>query len=65
LREPINIHSIGESLYLIKGRYRVFMIGGWGIEIGEFSISIRHSKTEALNKVKRAFWRTQTFFNGK
>ncbi|NEN23683.1 hypothetical protein G3O08_09235 [Cryomorpha ignava] len=65
MSRPLNLNSQGEVVNLKEGRYGVYILGGFGISLGHFSISLKHiGKNEEIKSVK-AFWPVQTFVNGE
>lgn len=65
MEKPISIHKIGEKVSLKKGNYRIDILGGWGVKIGEFSISIKNIISKEIIECKKAFWPVQSFKFGK
>lgn len=46
-------------------RYRIYILGGWGISLGDFSITLKQKGTDRIIKCKKAFWPVQAFAYGK
>lgn len=61
----ININSQNEEINLEAGTYRIFLLGGFGISLNNFSISLINIKSKEIIESKKAFWRVQTYVNGK
>ncbi len=61
----INITSKGKKVSLEACRYRIYILGGWGISLGDFSITLELTNTNRRIKCKRAFWPVQAFAYGK
>ena len=61
----INISTQSEEIDLELGRYRIFVLGGFGVNLGKFSISFRNKATSEITKSEKAFWPVQTFAFGK
>lgn len=65
MAKPININSKKEVIALEATRYRIYTLGGFGVNLGQFTISFKHLETGELIKCKRAFWPVQAFAYGK
>lgn len=65
LNRPININSEGEEINLIARKYRIYLLGGWGVNLGYFSISFKDTKTNEIIKCKRAVYPVQAFSHRK
>jgi len=65
LGRPININSKKEVVDLKSSRYRIYTLGGFGVNLGQFSISLKHTETNEIIKCKKAFWPVQSFAFGK
>ena len=65
MSELININSQGEKINLQERRYRIYMLGGFSVKLGQFSISIRHKITNKIITSKKAFWPVQAYAFGK
>jgi hypothetical protein len=61
----ININSKNQEINLEVGTYKIFLLGGFGITLNNFSISLINNKTNEKIESKEAFWPVQTFVNGK
>ncbi len=61
----ININSQNEEINLEAGTYKIFLLGGFGITLNNFSISLINNKTNEKIESKKAFWPVQTYVNGK
>ena len=59
----ISIHSLGAQVELDEGRYRIDVIGGWGVTLGLFSVTLTNHETVIPSK--RAFWPVQHYAHGK
>ena len=57
----ININSIGEQIGLGEGKYKINLIGGWGIELNEFSLAFKNIQTQELLIANRSFWPVQSY----
>ena len=62
---PININSKGEIILLKARRYRIYVIGGFSVELGHFAVSLKHQDTRQVIKCTKAFWPVQAFAFGK
>ena len=65
MNRPININSNGEEVNLLAKRYRIYVLGGWGIDLGSFSISFKDEKTGEISRCKRAIFPVQAFSHRK
>lgn len=65
MNRPININSKGEEISLFARKYKIYVLGGWGVELGNFSILFKDKKTHEMIKCKRAIYPVQAFLNGK
>jgi hypothetical protein len=63
--EPINIHEKGKCLYFEKGIYEVFFLGGFSVELNEFSLLLKHLMTNKFIECKNVNWPLQTYNYGK
>jgi hypothetical protein len=45
MSKPININKPGEEINLKARRFRIYILGGFGVSLGRFSISFKHKKT--------------------
>lgn len=59
--KPININSTEEIVDLKASRYRIYSLGGFGVNLNQFSISLKHIATDESIKCKKAFWPVQTY----
>jgi hypothetical protein len=57
----INIHNTGQEISLESGRYKIDVLGGWGVRLGEFAISFVHADSGETIHCERAFWPVQFF----
>jgi len=65
LNRPININSKGEEINLSVKEYRIYLLGGWGVDFGMFSITFKDKKTGETIKCQRATYPVQAFSNRK
>jgi len=65
LNRPININIKGVEINLIAKKYSVYIIGGWGIDLGDFSVSFKDKETGKLTMCRKAVFRIQAFLDGK
>jgi hypothetical protein len=56
----INIHNNGQEIDLESGKYKIDVLGGWGVDLGLFSISFRHGQSGQTINCKRSFWPVQS-----
>jgi hypothetical protein len=55
------IHSRGESVELARGKYKIDVLGGWGVRLGDFSMSFRHGGSQQVVNCEKTSWRVQSF----
>ena len=60
MKHVINIHNTGQKIDFKIGKYRIDVLGGWGVELGQFSISFRHEQSGQTVNCKRSLWPVQT-----
>ena len=65
LDKPINIHNIGTEIDLIAKDYRVYVLSGWGVDLGNFSIVFKDKETGEQIQSRKAIYPVQAFWNGK
>lgn len=56
----INIHDSGHVIDFEIGKYKIDILGGWGVKLRQFSISFRHGESGEIINCKRSFWPVQT-----
>lgn len=61
----ININNTREEIELREGRYNIDILGGWGVRLRQFAISLTHVDTGQNVECKRSLWPVQTFAFGK
>lgn len=61
MSRAININRQGEEIDLKVCRYRIYILGGWGVSLSKFSISFKHKETNDITKSERAFWQVQAY----
>ncbi len=59
--KTINIHKKQEVIHLDDNKYNIDVLGGWGVKLGEFSISLKNTKTEEVIRSKKAILSIQSF----
>jgi len=59
--QVINIHSTEQEINLEIGKHKVDVLGGWGVDLGQFSISFIHSVTGQKVNCKKTIWPIQSF----
>jgi hypothetical protein len=57
----MNIHSSGQEINLEIGKYKIDVLGGWGVQPGQFSISFIHVHSGEIINCKRPLWPVQSF----
>ena len=63
--QVINIHDNGLEIDFRPGKYKIDVLGGWGVKLGQFSISLKHTLTGQMVDCERSFWPVQSFAFGK
>jgi len=61
VNKPINLNNKGEIVELKAHRYRIYVLGGFGVNIGQSSIDFKHKETSEITKCKKSFWPVQTY----
>ncbi len=61
LIKPININRKGEVVGLQSKRYWVYLLGGWGINIGGFMLRLKNVANGETVECKKAFFRVQAY----
>jgi hypothetical protein len=57
----IKIHKRGQEIDLEIRKYKIDVLGGWGVKLGQFSILFRHEQSGQTINPKRSFWPIQTY----
>ena len=58
---PININEVGQLIYLQSKTYQVFLLGGWGVKLGDFMLHLKHVSTGEIQMGKKVSIPTQTY----
>jgi len=58
--QPFSIQTIQQTLNLKAGNYSIYILGGWGVKLGDFTISLKNITTQETIKPRRVFWPLQT-----
>ena len=61
MNSPINIYSSNTEIELPVGIYSVKVLGGWGVEVGNFSFDLKNVDNGQIIKPKGTQWRIQSF----
>jgi hypothetical protein len=61
MSSPINIHSENYKIELPAGIYSVKVLGGWGVEVGNFSFDLKNLDNGEVIRPKGTRWRVQSF----
>jgi hypothetical protein len=61
----VNIHTSDTQLQLDAGKYKIDILGGWGIDLGDFSITLKHIESQKVFVCKHVFWPIQSYAFGK
>lgn len=65
MKEIISIHDREHEIDLKIGKYKIDVVGGWGVKLGQFSISFKHKLTGQVVNCERPFWPVQSFAFGR
>ena len=65
MNRPININSKDEEIHLSEGKYRIYIIGGWGGKIGRFKVLFKDKKTDKVVESRKAILSVQTYAFGE
>lgn len=65
IQKPINVNSTDETIYLDAGKCNIDLLGGFGVDLGTFSIELKNLETEKITKCEEVFWKYQSFTHGK
>jgi hypothetical protein len=65
MEQVLNIHDRGREVDFEIGKYKIDVLGGWGVKLGQFSISLKHRITGQIVDCERSFWPVQSFVFGK
>jgi hypothetical protein len=65
MSKVLNIYSQGKQLELDAGKYKIDVLGGWGVKLGEFSIAFKHDQSQHVVECQKAFWPVQTYKFGR
>lgn len=57
----ISIHASGQEIHLKAGKYEIDVLGGWGVQLGQFSIAFRNGQSEQVVNCERSFWPVRSF----
>jgi len=60
----LNIHTKDIELFLDSKKYKINVLGGWGVKFGDFNVSIENSLSKELILAKRTKWPVQSYING-
>ncbi|MBV7270333.1 hypothetical protein [Winogradskyella luteola] len=60
---PINIHNSGVIVELPVGIYKVNVLGGWGVTVGDFSFKLTSLSNGKIIRPKGTIWRVQYYSN--
>ena len=61
MNSPINIYSSNTKIELPVGIYSVKVLGGWGVEVGNFSFDLKNIDNGEIIKPRGTQWRVQSF----
>ena len=65
MEQRVNIHNNEHEIDFEAGKYKIDVLGGWGVKLGEFSISFKHTLTGQTVYCDRSRWPVQSFAFGK
>lgn len=58
--KPINIHTKYITLLLDKRKYKIDVLGGYGVKLNDFGISIQHTETNQIIQAIETKWPVQS-----
>ena len=61
MKKVVNIYNSGELTDFKQGKYKIDILGGWGVSLRGFSILLKNTQTDKLVKCKKAFWPLQSY----
>ena len=61
MKKQININSTDVQIDLEKGKYRIDILGGWGVTLENFSIAIKDTETQHVINCEKTIWKVQSF----
>lgn len=61
MEQIVNIHNNGCEINLKARKYKIDVLGGWGVKLGQFSILLRHNLTGKIVECERTFWPLQSY----
>jgi hypothetical protein len=65
MKHVINIHTGSQKIDLRIGQHKIDILGGWGVALGEFSISLEHDVSGQVVNCEKSFWPVQSYAFGK
>jgi hypothetical protein len=61
MQQVISIYKSGQEIHLEIGKYNIDVLGGWGVDLGQFSISLLHIQSGQNANCERSFWPVQSY----
>jgi len=58
---PVNILSEDKQTYLEAGKYKILCLGGWGVEVNDFSINFKDVNGTDIFSSRKTRWRVQSY----
>lgn len=58
---PISIDKSGVELELNSGKYRIYILGGWSVSLGKFSITFKNKSNNEKIECKRTIFGAQAY----
>lgn len=65
MSRPININDKNAETNLFAGKYRIYIIGGWGVKIEDFKVLLKNMETDEIIESRKSFFPVQTYAFGK
>ncbi|WP_274474580.1 hypothetical protein [Mangrovimonas aestuarii] len=62
---PIRIVDSGAEVELYTGIFSVYVLGGWDIDMGDFTFSLTNTKSGRVIKPKVTRWKVQSYEFGE
>ena len=64
MEKIIGVQKEGYRLTLKRDYYKIDIVGGWGIRLKEFSVSLKNINTGLILYPQRSFWPIQSYKKG-
>ncbi|WP_298423963.1 hypothetical protein [uncultured Kordia sp.] len=61
MKGPFNIHKKNQKIYLTTGIYNIKVLGGWSVEMNDFSLVFKKEDNGMIVESKKTMWRVQSY----